>query len=154
MNHAARRNLEDLLDREIEAARLLSTTLAAERSALTGTSPDAVQQKTVEKTQLLGMIEQLENERRALCAQSDLSVSARNGDADAASVGSSVAERWRALMELMAGCRTANEVNGYIIHVRQNQIRQLMDILRGSTPVTYGPQGKTFARALRALARA
>ena len=57
-------------------------------------------------------------------------------------------------MELMAGCRAANEVNGYIIHVRQNQIRQLMDILRGTTPVTYGPQGKTFARALRALARA
>ena len=63
-------------------------------------------------------------------------------------------ERWRALMELMAGCRTANEVNGYIIHVRQNQIRQLMDIVRGASPVTYGPQGKTFATALRALARA
>lgn len=154
MNHDARRNLEDLLDREIEAARLLSTTLAAERSALTGTSPDAVQQQTVEKTQLLGMIERLEHERRALCAQSDLNVSGSDGDAGASSVGSSVAERWRALMELMAGCRTANEVNGYIIHVRQNQIRQLMDILRGSTPVTYGPQGKTFARALRALARA
>jgi flagella synthesis protein FlgN len=154
MNQDARRNLEDLLDREIEAARLLSTTLAAERSALTGTSPDAVQQKTVEKTQLLGMIERLENERRALCAQSDLGVSGSDGDANASNVVGSVAERWRALMELMAGCRTANEVNGYIIHVRQNQIRQLMDILRGSTPVTYGPQGKTFARALRALARA
>lgn len=154
MNQDARRNLEDLLDREIEAARLLSTTLAAERSALTGTSPDTVEQKAVEKTQLLGVIERLENERRALCAQSDLSVSGGIADADAASVGGSVAERWRALMELMAGCRTANEVNGYIIHVRQNQIRQLMDILRGATPVTYGPQGKTFARALRALARA
>ena len=154
MNQDARRNLEDVLDREIEAARLLSTTLAAERSALTGTSPDAVQQKTVEKTQLLGMIERLENERRALCAQSDLNVSGSDGDGGTSSVVVSVAERWRALMELMAGCRTANEVNGYIIHVRQNQIRQLMDILRGSTPVTYGPQGKTFARALRALARA
>jgi flagellar biosynthesis/type III secretory pathway chaperone len=154
MNQHARRNLEDLLDREIEAARLLSTTLAAERGALTGASPDAVQQKTVEKTQLLAMIERLENERRALCAESDLNVSGSDDDDGASSVGGSVAERWRALMELMAGCRTANEVNGYIIHVRQNQIRQLMDILRGSTPVTYGPQGKTFARALRALARA
>ncbi len=154
MNRDARRHLEDLLDREIEAARLLSTTLAAERSALTGTSPDAVEQKTVEKIQLLGMIERLENERRALCAESELGVSGNAGDANADRIGSSVAERWRSLMELMAGCRTANEVNGYIIHVRQNQIRQLMDILRGATPVTYGPQGKTFARALRALARA
>ena len=57
-------------------------------------------------------------------------------------------------MELMAGCRTDNEVNGHIIHIRQNQIRQLIDIVRGGAPLTYGPRGKTFAKALRALARA
>jgi len=146
MNHAARRNLEDLLDREIEAARLLSTTLAAERGALTGTAPEAVQQKAAEKIQLLDMIERLERERQAVCAQTGIDVSS--------AAGGIFSDRWRALMELMGGCRAANEVNGYIIHVRQNQIRQLMDILRGTTPVTYGPQGKTFARALRALARA
>src|SRR5271155_3098801 len=146
MNHAARRNLEDLLDREIQAARLLSTNLAAERGALTGTAPEAVHQKAAEKIQLLDMIERLERERQAVCAQTGVDVSS--------TAGGMVSERWRALMELMAGCRAANEVNGYIIHVRQNQIRQLMDILRGTTPVTYGPQGKTFARALRALARA
>ena len=146
MNQDARRNLEDLLDREIEAARLLSTTLAAERGALTGTAPEAVQEKAAEKIQLLETIERLERERRAVCTESGLD--------DAPKVGGMVSERWRSLMELMAGCRAANEVNGYIIHVRQNQVRQLMEILRGTTPVTYGPQGKTFARALRALARA
>jgi flagellar biosynthesis/type III secretory pathway chaperone len=57
-------------------------------------------------------------------------------------------------MELMAGCRTANEVNGHIIHVRQHQVRQLLDIVRGGPALTYSPQGKTFAKALRALARA
>ena len=154
MNQDARRNLEDLLDREIEAARLLSTTLAAERGALTGSSPEGVQQKAAEKIQLLEMIERLESERRAVCAESGVDVSGNSGDAIASKASAMVSERWRSLMELMAGCRTANEVNGYIIHVRQNQIRQLMDILRGAAPVTYGPQGKTFARALRALARA
>jgi flagellar biosynthesis/type III secretory pathway chaperone len=44
-------------------------------------------------------------------------------------------------MELMAGCRTANEVNGYIIHLRQGQIKQLIDIVRGGSPLTYTPQG-------------
>jgi flagella synthesis protein FlgN len=146
MNQDARRNLEDLLDREIEAARLLSTTLAAERGALTGTAPEAVQQTAAEKIQLLETIERLERERRAVCAETGID--------DAPKAGGTVSERWRALMELMAGCRAANEVNGYIIHVRQNQVRQLMDILRGTTSATYGPQGKTFARALRALARA
>jgi flagellar biosynthesis/type III secretory pathway chaperone len=57
-------------------------------------------------------------------------------------------------MELIAHCRAANELNGYIIHVRQNQIRQLLDIVRGASPAVYGPQGKTSARALRPLAQA
>jgi flagellar biosynthesis/type III secretory pathway chaperone len=143
MEQDARRRLEDVLDREIEVARSLAATLAAERTALTGDSPKAVEQKTAEKIQILGTIEKLEAERRALW-------DAPNG----VGLAVTVAERWRALMELMAGCRTANEVNGHIIHVRQNQIRQLIDIVRGGPAITYDPQGKTFAKALRALARA
>jgi flagellar biosynthesis/type III secretory pathway chaperone len=55
----------------------------------------------------------------------------------------------------MARCRTANELNGHIIRVRQHQIRQLIDIVRGKpAAVTYDPHGKTFAKALRPLARA
>ena len=45
MEQAARRRLEDLLDREIEIARNLSVTLAAERTALTGDVPEAVEKK-------------------------------------------------------------------------------------------------------------
>jgi flagellar biosynthesis/type III secretory pathway chaperone len=143
MDNDSRRRLEDLLDREIEAARSLAVTLAAERTALAGDSPEAVEKKAAEKTRLLQSIETLEAERRMLCESPQ-----------APGVAASVAERWRALMELMAGCRTANELNGYIIHVRQHQVRQLIDIVRGGPPVTYGPQGKTFSTALRALARA
>jgi flagellar biosynthesis/type III secretory pathway chaperone len=143
MDQDARRRLEDLLDREIEAARALAVTLAAERTALTGQSPNSVQQAAAEKTQILRAIEQLEAQRSTLCPT--LSIPG---------LAATVAERWRALMELMAGCRTANEVNGHIIHVRQHQIRQLLDIVRGGPAITYNPQGKTFAKALRALARA
>jgi flagellar biosynthesis/type III secretory pathway chaperone len=145
MNHDARYRLEDLLDREITVAQSLAQTLAAERTALTGDSPEAVKEKAADKVRLLGNIEELEGERRALWGTSG---------ADGTALGTSVAGRWRALMELMAGCKIANEVNGHIIHIRQNQIRQLFDIVRGGAPVTYDPQGKTFARALRALARA
>jgi flagella synthesis protein FlgN len=151
MQQEARRRLEDLLDREIEVARLLSATLTGERSALIGDASAAVQNKTAEKIQLLETIERLEIERRALCAAAGMGVAGNTADA---SEPATVADRWRALMELMAGCRTANEVNGYIIHVRQNQIRQLMDIVRGASPLTYGPHGKTFGNALRARARA
>jgi flagellar biosynthesis/type III secretory pathway chaperone len=137
------RRLEDLLDREIALAHALAATLAAEQLALTGQSAAAVEQNAAEKIRVLQSIEKLEEERRALCAN-PLS----------AGIAATVAERWRALMELMAGCRTTNEVNGHIIHVRQHQIRQLIDIVRGGPSITYGPQGKTFAKALRALARA
>ena len=143
MTPEARRRLEDLLDREIELARALAATLAEEKTALTGTSPQAVEQTAADKVRILETIEKLEEERRALCASPT-----------AAGIAATVIERWRALMELMAGCRTANEINGHIIHVRQNQVRQLIDIVRGGPAVTYDPHGKTFARALRALARA
>ena len=139
----ARRRLEDLLDREIELARILAATLAAEKTALTGDSPQAVEENAAEKIRVLEALEKLENERVSLCASP-----ASPG------IAATVVERWGKLMELMAGCRTANEVNGHIIHVRQHQIRQLIDIVRGGPSITYDPQGKTFAKALRALARA
>lgn len=139
----SRRRLEELLDREIELAHSLAATLAAEKAALTGDSPQAVEQNAAEKIHLFGAIEKLEEERRALCS-----------DPLGAGVAASVVQRWRALLELVTGCRTANEVNGHIIHVRQYQVRQLIDIVRGGPSITYDPQGKTFAKALRALARA
>jgi flagella synthesis protein FlgN len=138
-----RSRLEDLLDREIELARVLAATLAAEKTALTGDSPQAVEENAAEKIRVLEALEKLEKERRALCASP-----ASPG------IAATVVERWRKLMELMAGCRNANEVNGHIIHVRQHQIRQLIDIVRGGPSITYDPQGKTFAKALRAIARA
>lgn len=143
MEKDARRRLEDVLDREIDVARSLAATLAAERTALTGDSPRAVEQNAAEKIRILETIEKLEAERRELwAAQKGLGLAA------------TVAERWRVLMELIAGCRSANEVNGHIVHVRQHQVQQLLDIVRGGPAITYGPQGKTLAKALRALARA
>lgn len=139
----ARRRLEDLLDREIELAQVLKATLAAEKTALTGDSPAAVEENAAQKIRLIEAIEKLDQERRALCASPT-----------SPGIAASVVERWRSLMALMAGCRTANEVNGHIIHVRRHQIRQLLDIVRGGPSLTYDPQGKTFAKALRALARA
>jgi flagellar biosynthesis/type III secretory pathway chaperone len=153
MSDDARSRLEDVLDREIETARSLAQLLGAERSALTGASPEQVEQHAAEKIRLLGMIEKLEDERRALAtaaAQALPGARVARGAAIAATVG----ERWRTLMDVIARCRISNEVNGYIINTRQGQIRQLLNIVRGGSPLTYSPQGKTFARAQRALAKA
>jgi flagellar biosynthesis/type III secretory pathway chaperone len=170
----ARRKLEDVLDRAIAVAGELAAALADERTALTGNAPAAVTAQTARKLQLLATLENLEAERRSLCAAAGLNLPAAapkgpvqqnparapakpaaGAIAAVAIPPATVAERWHSLMAVVAGCRTANEVNGRIIHLRQGQIRQLIDIVRGSPAVTtYGPQGKTSGTALRALARA
>jgi flagellar biosynthesis/type III secretory pathway chaperone len=164
MNSDMERRLEAVLEREIEAARSLSKTLDDERAALTGTSHEAVLEQAAHKTELLGTIEQLETERRSLCAAAQITLPPRSPGTprtpgmvaadDAATVSFTVGERWRSLLELIASCRVANEVNGYIINSRRGHVSQLMHILRGGSSTTYGPQGKTFAKSLRALARA
>jgi flagellar biosynthesis/type III secretory pathway chaperone len=153
MNEDARRGLEELLDREIETARALAGLLSEERTALTGNSPQAVEDKAADKMRLLGLMEKLEDERRALAAAAEQALPGARVPRGS-SIAATVAQRWRTLMEVIAGCRTANEINGYIINLRQGQITQLIGIVRGASPLTYTAQGKTFAKALRALAKA
>jgi flagellar biosynthesis/type III secretory pathway chaperone len=156
MNGDTHRSLEVVLERELEAARSLALTLDAERVALTGTSPEAVVEKAKQKTELFNLIENLEAERRQLCEAAKISLPPmRSGRTPLISgVSDTIADRWRSLLELIASCRIANEVNGYIVNARRGQLNQLFQVLRGGAPITYSPQGKTFARSLRALARA
>lgn len=153
MSDDARGRLEEILDREIELARSLAAVLGAERTALTGASSEKVQQLAEEKVRLLGSIEKLEDERRMLATAAGQALPGARVPREAG-VASAIAERWRMLMDLMAGCRSANEVNGYIVHTRRSQLQQLLEILRGASPLTYTAQGKTLSRSLRELAKA
>jgi flagellar biosynthesis/type III secretory pathway chaperone len=123
---------------------------------LTGKSPEAVVEKAAEKIRLFGIIEALEAERNELCAAARISLpKVRKGQSFAVSgVSESVTDRWRTLLELIGNCRRSNEINGYIINARRGQLNQLFQVLRGGAPITYSPQGKTFAKSLRALAQA
>ena len=156
MHSDAHQSLERVLDREIEAARSLAAALEAERAALTGDSVDAVKAFAARKVELFGLIEQLGQQRVALCNAASVSLpNIRSGRIPViAGVSEAVASRWLALLELISGCRIANEINGYIINARRGQVGQLLQILRGGTPLTYGPQGRTYSPSLRALARA
>lgn len=157
MNDPAHRQLEAVLDREIGVARALAATLAAERIALTGTVPAEVVTKAAEKTALFASLEQLDLQRRKACDAAGISLPARTlGRTQTSSaVSASLADRWQALLELIAGCKIANDVNGYIIHARRGQLAQLFQVLRGGGPVlTYGRHGKNFSSSPRELARA
>jgi flagellar biosynthesis/type III secretory pathway chaperone len=153
MSEDSRRRLEELLDREIEAARALESVLTAERSALAGSSPAAVEECAARKVELLGILEKLEDERRTLALAADQPLPGTRA-APGARIAASIAERWERLMKLMSGCRSSNEINGYIINTRRSQIEKLLGVVRGASPLTYSPQGKAFAKAQRALAKA
>jgi len=160
-SHDAHQRLEAVLDREIEVARQLAATLDAERGALTGPAAGTLAQHAVDKIAALKSLETLDGERQALCdaAAIRLPLPAREMRAarslpETGTSSQPLAGRWQSLMEIVAQCRKANDINGYIVNVRQGQVRQLIDIVRGGDVGTYSPQGKTFARALRALARA
>jgi len=156
MDSDTHRRLEVVLEREIEVARSLATTLDAERAALTGNSTEEVVRQAAEKTGLFGIINELESERRELCAAANITLPhlQRGRTPLITGVSEIIADRWRALLELIAGCRTANEVNGYIINARRGQLNQLFQAIRGGAQTTYGPQGRISANSHRALARA
>jgi flagellar biosynthesis protein FlgN len=151
-------DIEALLDAEIHVAQRLASALEKEREVLVGASPEAVAAAANTKAALLGEFEQLENKRRRLYAESGLHASADTASS-ASSTGiigltSGIAHRWQSLMGLIAACRDANQTNGLIVNLRRGQVRQLIDIVRGKPGMCYGPQGQTFAKAVRPLARA
>ena len=154
MHTDTHRRLEVVLRREIEAARSLAAALAEERTALTGNSPQAVIDTAAAKTALFGALEALDAERRQLCDAASIFLPSQHRGLTPLIAGASknVAEHWRELLALIAGCRVANEVNGYIINARRGQIDQLLQLLRGGAPVIYGPQGRTNGQSRRALA--
>ncbi|MFI4889215.1 MAG: flagella synthesis protein FlgN [Steroidobacterales bacterium] len=146
-----RRRVESLLDSELALAEQLAAVLDAERTALTGVSPDSVSEQAARKVELLTRLEQMEQARRDLCHDSGIALPPVDA---AGTVADAVTSRWRSLMDVMARCRSANEVNGYIINVRRNQVQQLIDVVRGTKSLTYGPAGRTYSSAQRELARA
>ncbi len=157
MNHDAHQRLEVLLDREIDAARSLANTLEAERAALTGPSAEAVTAVAARKIELIGAIEQINRQRLEVCDALNVSLPhMQSGRVPVVEgVPTAIADRWRSLLDLIAGCRVANEVNGYIVNARRGQVSQLLQIVRGTgAPGTYGPQGRQDSQSLRALARA
>ncbi len=66
MTNDARHRLEAVLDREIEVARQLAATLAAEREALIGNTPAAAAEQAAKKLALLGTFAGLEGERTSI----------------------------------------------------------------------------------------
>ena len=151
MHAGTEARLTEILDRELALAESLASLLEAERAALVGDSAEAVVEHATHKARLVADFEECDARRRDLCAQAGIGAAAGLGGPG---LPPAVAARWRSLLAQAAACRSANEVNGYIVNARHHQVRQLIDALRGGAPITYGPRGRTNSPSLRPLAQA
>jgi hypothetical protein len=91
---------------------------------------ETVQQMAAKKRQLLGIIDNFEEEPHASAAVAEQGLPGTGGARDTGLVAT-VAECGRTLMETMPGCPRANEVNNCIIKLCRGQIQQLICIVRG-----------------------
>lgn len=144
MNADLEHSIAAVLERQIAIAEALGALLGAERAAITGPSPDALAQSATDKIALLGALDRTETERQRAFTAAGLDAASAS---DATTSPDGIVRRWRTLQRLAADCRRANELNGYLIRSRQQQVAQLLDALRGGTAGTYGRNGRTASTA-------
>ncbi len=139
--------LAQVLDEQIAAATRLAEGLRVERAALSGRTIEALHTATRDKEQLFARFEELEQERRMLCATLGAGTERSSMEAVLRAQPRVAREglqaRWQRLMELAARCRDANETNGMIAQNRQRQLLQLLGLMRSAAHggATYGRTG-------------
>lgn len=153
---AARARLSRMLESGIEAASMLGTHLAAERTALEQHDAAALEIAARDKQHGLLTLELLENERFALlneCGYKDDQDGMREMQTWCDQDGVLEA-RWQSYLAVAKECQQANLTNGAIMRLRHQQIASALAALSGSSPQTYGPSGKSGNGGSRALAEA
>ncbi|HKK14430.1 MAG TPA: flagellar protein FlgN [Gammaproteobacteria bacterium] len=150
--------LRALLDQEAACAAELLSALATERDALSGATPERLEEAAAAKAGHLARLEALETDRAALLRQC--------GE-DPAQPGSmerllarlddpagQLADRWREILDGVARCQSENRVNGAIAELSKRYVQNALNVLQGAPPEpeTYLPSGaaatSTVARPL------
>jgi len=159
--------LNSLLDRQIAAGNALLAALEAERSALTGFDPAALEHSTAEKERLVAEFDRIDADRRHSIARlgfgptrADVLELIRAAEdpayrEDSRQAGP-LATRWRRLVSVAERCRDANERNGLIVSMHSRRVTKTLNVLRTGRPdeLTYGPGGGAGSgHGARALGR-
>ena len=137
--------LADNIAASIECALELEALLAAERTALKNQDADELNRSSQSKSACVSVLEELDAGRLALgakCGFDDagtavVDVIAWCGDEE-------LDRHWSAFLDIARVCQQENAANGAAIHVRQQQIKDAIGVLRqGSNDgSTYGPLGQ------------
>lgn len=152
------RQLQDLLEREIQTAEALHARLCEERTLLAN-DPAAIERAAADKQGLVEQLEQHDAARARLLAHAgygadphEMSRFLEQGDR-----GGVIQRRWDRLLEILEQCQQQNLLNGAIVEAARHSVRDALTVLHGQSPrsETYGATGKTDGPALsRPLAKA
>lgn len=146
------RNLGTIIDGGIEAATRLDALLGRERAALEEQDAESLDALAAEKLACLEQLEALETSRAALLHEHGLG----NDGAGMRSLleNTDSAAAWHQYLDLAGRCHAANQTNGAIIRLRNQQVTSALAVISGERQSTYGPSGTPPPAQARALARA
>jgi flagella synthesis protein FlgN len=137
------------LTEEYSAVEAFASILTRETEALTALSPLELLPPIVEKkTELIGVLAQLETTRDALLAQMGLPAG-YTGMEFAAATDPRLAEQWALLQKAADRARRFNSSNGELIRVRMDYNQRALTALQVAVPQKvgfYGPDGRIPAR--------
>ena len=127
------RQLQALLEQEVEALRAVLVTLLAERGALEERAPDALLAASNAKSEAVARAARLEQERRDLV------------EANPGAQPQAANDLLNELKRLATECRQQNEANGLLIRGQRRRVEGSLNVIRGgrAAPDTYGRDGET-----------
>jgi len=159
--------LNSILDQQLLAGESFVLALEAERVALTGQDPDALEPILAQKEQHASRVEALDQDRRRFLAQHGFAPGRegmvaviRKFEDPQFELGprraGPLATKWQRLVAVIDRCRADNARNGMIVTLQTQRVTKTLNILRTGRPdqLTYGRSGGQAAGAThRALGR-
>lgn len=145
--------LLNMLRHEEQLARQLLSCLQEEKSAL-GAEAEAILALTTRKEGLLEALEHSHEQRAALLIAHDCTPDSAGMNALIAQhdVDDKLARQWQAVLDVVAQCREHNQVNGRLVELNRQVVRQALSILHGQGPAGatsgYGASGESLEQPL------
>lgn len=155
----ARSQIVDIIGDSVYQALGLKEALEDERRALEAQDLDALNAVVESKTRCVEQLQQLDEQRAALCEQWGFPAGPHQMTSliEWCDEDQLISTRWEQLMVIAAEGSALNMTNGSIIRLRQQQFEASLSVLRGGTPGsdTYNRNGGDGAEyGSRSLAEA
>lgn len=152
-------SLTELLGAELDLTRRLDAALERERAAIARHDVEALEEVVQDKRRLVQRLSHLAGEREARATAAGYSpdgeglrrfLAARDTDGRLMAL-------WSQLEAAARTCREKNRINGGLLDLSLQAVRQALELLRGgdATAAVYGPRGDApVVTAQRTLAKA